>query len=194
MGSFIMNFQSALSLLDWAEVERQKVRSSNAGNISPSKESMDLFDLLTQWQNIAFRDGAMSIWHFYHSIEGIKKSLNLCKSLHKTVKDRKMDGPINKFKMLFPGFKKIRHAVAHAGENHQDAANSRKNSISGAYEADGIVMADTAKNASFIGFRSGRKYQHTYQGEMVSYELSHQSLSNLVEIQEMVFATFRATQ
>jgi hypothetical protein len=80
----------------------------------------DVRDIARPWVFVAGRDGAMSIYHFAKSMEGMMAFLGQCPTVLDKVDRTKLRSARKMLRELFPDFEAVRHAVAHAGELMKD--------------------------------------------------------------------------
>jgi len=65
---------------------------------------------------MAARDGALTIYHFGSTIDGIRKSLRSCPALSGPIDRQKLTNAGKLFEAKFPGYIAIRHVVSHYGD------------------------------------------------------------------------------
>lgn len=170
LNDYVEEFSEALALFDFCQVQ--------ADAFTGGKLRDPEFSRIRGWQRIAARDGAMTIFHFGKTLEGINSSRRYLPTVFASV-DRQRQGEAIKFlREHFVHWERLRHAVAHAGEIWKDLPSFEE-------------TAGAGKRATVRNFLSGRKLTFSFQGNWVSYELSQTSLDALVLIKREQFSAFR---
>lgn len=164
---FVEEFNSALSLYDFCDVEREMVDNN--------------------WKMVAGRDGAMTIWHFYNAMEGIRHSLDRRKYpvLVSLIDFDALRGATKRLRDAFPQFQDLRTSVAHSGEFaiDFDAEHATKSSTSvGSFQ---VGAGSTISNSFF-----GRRFTNSFGGATQSYEMSGSSLAVLDGVRKDFFGAF----
>jgi hypothetical protein len=141
-----------------------------------------LHDVLASWLPIAGRDAAMAIYHFGIAAEGVRRTLGMCPTLRGTVLHPELRQAIRGFNSDFPTYEKIRHAVAHAAEKDKTPEQS----------AEHRVVPDGRKTRGFsiTGLFQNRMFTNTWEGEVLTYELSRAFLEKLNATAKAIFAAF----
>ena len=98
--SHVTDFQAALSLFDFC---RTQMRAGPK-------------DLTFMWPFVAARDGAMSVYHAYTVLDGIRETVAKTKELAQLVDREALKATGNIFHTHFRSFEDIRDAIAHAGD------------------------------------------------------------------------------
>jgi len=129
-----------------------------------------------RWHFIAARDGAVTIFNFGRSMEGIRASLRKCPSLNAIIDQDALSASTRMLRDRFPRFDGMRHTVAHAAEfSHTEEAR-----------------ADHAAGNLFISSSLfGREFTATFDGKVVSYEISMDSFEVLKAVALMFISAFR---
>lgn len=185
LASYIDHFKSALSLLDTAQ-----------HHLSTPSGDQERIGVLSDWKLIAARDGAMTIFHFGDTLQLVRKTVGLCKTLLGLIDPKALKRHCDYFESQFRNFDSLRHSVSH------DATTSRylqkKNN---ANVFSGVMASEQqidAPNMRIRGALFGRKFVRTHEiaGRMVevSYELSVASLAELVKVAERYYETFQPAE
>jgi hypothetical protein len=141
-----------------------------------------------EWSMVAARDGSMNIYHFGKSIVSAEKSLALCESLVERV-DKSRLGKANKlFRQSFPQHERIRHTVGHMAEFMTDPTKSKKHEIKGGWSD---ATSTVGPHTSFVTSLAGRNFITTYEGNLVSYKISKETLDRLIEVKREFYSGFR---
>ena len=173
------DFRSALKLFDFAwrivAVDQQMVKPHTK--------------LIQSWQLIAARDGAMSIYHFAKAMDGA----NTWAFRHKIIGDKVDKTLLRKsFKQLqqsFPRLAAMRHSIAHSTELIKNPDWYKDHAFTGSYDRHGIQL-DNAKNFMATNVLSGNTFISTFENEIIEYEISQNSLDQLIEIRTLFFSAF----
>jgi hypothetical protein len=159
LNNYVANFSETLSLFDFCQTQVDAFVGDKIRNPE--------FSRIRAWQRIAARDGAMTVFHFGKTLEGINASRRDLPTAFKMVNRNKQGAAIKLLRDQFPHWERLRHAVAHAGELWKDLPSFQE-------------TAGDRKTATFRNFLSGRKLTFSFQGKAVSYELNQASLDSLV--------------
>ena len=164
--------KSALSLFEFSE------KNSMPKNIQESfdRERSKLF---TDWMMIASRETVMGIYHFAKAKEAFKVSLKAIENIE--VDWKEIRSATKKFNRYFPDFENMRHAVAHSAELTKDRQQYDKNSFSGDYD-NGLISATGVEGLVLSGGLMNRSYTMTFQGKIITLEITKTTLQNLYEI------------
>jgi len=174
MEQYAKQFSQAVALFDYCLMQFSKTR----------------LDVFSEWMFIAARDAVMSVWHFRKQMETSNQIANKSAYLAKSLEKSLFKDAYKKFRLGFPDFEAIRHAVAHAGELSKNADSHEKHSFSGTYEGTGIKI-NNSKNVMLKNALQDRTYTSTFEGRIVHCEISAQSIQKLMDVQEVFFDAFR---
>jgi hypothetical protein len=110
------NFRTAVLLFEASHQENSELANAVSSGVLDFGTLDRATDTLSGWQSIAARDGAMTIYHFGCTVEAIKASLPRCPTLNAGVDHSNLRMARKLFESHFPGYKDIRHVVAHTAE------------------------------------------------------------------------------
>jgi hypothetical protein len=207
LGMHTENFYMALHLYDVCEREhnaffQQTLREATAsGKLDKSKLDMagqvERFRVYSGWQEIATRDGAMSIYHFGRIVKATKSSLAACRTLSAKIDHENLHIAVNSVESSFPRDTAIRHVVGHAADFTQSIRARENHSVKGSFKANvgsaGIEIKKPAGGLTqFTGNSSGRSFFVTLDGKVYGYELSQATGDRLKSIRARVHASFAA--
>lgn len=182
--SYLENLLSAVTLFEFCHARRRRIEAGE-------QLGLDYFlEQLSQWRFIAARDGAMSIWHSWHSIEGVRRALPTCPALLAAVDTEKVRNACKLFRTSFPHFEAVRHAVAHTAELIKNEKSFALNSFSGSYLGAGITIEDGAKNVMLQNSLQGDEYTATFEGKIVTYRLNQDSVLKLAAVRNLFYEAF----
>ncbi len=128
------DFRSALALFDHCQSEIAKAKSTG---VRPSVPLME-------WQFIAARDGAMSVFHFGKIFEAVNSCLGRCPTLLGMVNRPILKSARKLLRETFPNVETVRHAVAHSAELMKDRDSMEANALKGPYNAGGFLIGENA--------------------------------------------------
>lgn len=176
LSRYVNNFTSALSLFRFCETK-----------LFDKLQSLDHSDqqMLVNWQRIAARDGAMSIYHFFETMGAAKTCLNKCKiAAVKTNKERFKEARMI-FKKAFPISQYLRNSVAHPHEFSFSQDNLRKHGFTGT-QKKGSFAIEESTNCVIGDALDGCRYVTTHNNKIIDYNLDVNSY-NALRHTEIVF-------
>jgi len=174
--SYAEDFQDALSLFDYCHEQRSVFISLGEEDELAKAWQREFFSRLSSWQLVAARDGAMSIFQFGESMKFIKAGVHMAPSLSVMIDSEAWKSANRRFKKDFPRFEAMRHAVAHSAEMIKTRAHLKKNSAGQMFIQSSL---------------SGRQFQATYDGKLLSYEMSQETLNKLTLVLSEFYRAFR---
>jgi hypothetical protein len=143
-----------------------------------------------QWMAIAGRDGAMTLYHFDETMDGIVSSLDLVPTLMANIDHKNLRIYRKLFNSFFPGFENIRHAVAHRAELTRDRRSFERNAFTGKLSGRVIQAADGVSNLMMTDCFDGDKFTTTHEGQLLTYELNAKSHEKIVRVCERFIGAF----
>ena len=182
LSKYAEDFFHAVALFDIAGANAQRVMSAQPIN-------RVMFDRFVQWQFIAARDGAMTIFHFAKSLDALKASVGDCAPVSGHIDHNDFRAARRKFREAFKDFEPVRHAVAHSGELAKNAKSRARNAFSGNHSGPGIEIEGSTGvmiNSQLVG----RTFTNTYEGKIVSYDLSWENWAILDGIVASILGLF----
>ncbi|RVG68165.1 hypothetical protein [Sinorhizobium meliloti] len=144
--------------------------------------------IVSKWLFIAARDGAMTIFHYGKVLHLIRSSMGKCPAFRSRVDVDALRQCARDFDAAFPLYIQIRNAIAHAGEMLQ-LEKQKQHSISGAIDIPGFIkgfLNEATLNANIVG----RDFGYTFEGAYITYSVSHENYSKLLEIKNGAFEAF----
>ena len=184
-------FVHALTLLNFAGSEWQRLEKEPGWD----RKRDDLACTASGWMTIAARDGAMTISHFAASMEAVKRALHRCPTLMPMVEASHFRTANRLFLARFRDFKEVRHSVAHSADLTKDRQTWERHATRHAYEGPpgGINIGEGARGMVQDSLQ-GRLFTTTYQGRVVTYELSDESALHLREVEQEFYKPFHETE
>lgn len=180
LNRYVNNFTSTLSLFRFCETK-----------LSDKIQSLDHRDqqILVNWQRIAARDGAMSIYHFFESMGAAKACLNKCKTaVVKTNKERFKEAKTI-FKKAFPISRDLRDSVAHPHEFSFSQENLRKHGFTGT-QKKGSFAIEGSTDCVISDALDGCRYITTHKNKIIDYNLDANSYAALRHTEIVFISAF----
>lgn len=166
-------FTAAAEMLSFAQQRAATHEAQFTGdNSAMAKERRNL---LAEWQNIAVREGAMSLFHFAATMDGIALALNDCPMLSAAIDQSRLLTAGRRFRQGFPGFK----AAGREAAPLPAPAPPTQIGFSQSYSTGQIRMHAAKGNV----FRFGQSVKYIAQlpdsGDQASYALDTKSVYEL---------------
>ena len=177
LDKYACNFEAAINLFEFARAEALTAGHNQA----------------VQWSFIAARDGAMTIYHFGQALQHMRNTLGLCPTVKSLVDPRVLRLAGKKFNSRFRDYESLRHAVAHSGDFWRQGVDVIRNAMKKLRVGPFVLVS---KNAHVVIRESllDRRFTTTIEGRQVSYEISGETLKNLVGIKDEIFSAFRPAE
>lgn len=174
MQRFIRYFASDLKLLDHCLLEKSKL-------IGP--EDRPKREIFALWSMVSARDGAMNVYHFGKSLHGAGHALAKCHSSKGKRDEKMLKNARRLFATSFPRNEAVRHAVGHSAELAYPDWH-KNHSFTGSHSGKGFSVAQ-ATNVMINPMLLGRTFTATFEGKILSYELSEKALEVLERVQTL---------
>ncbi|MEH2569628.1 hypothetical protein [Bradyrhizobium sp. AZCC 2289] len=181
LSSYASDFGAALRLFDESFNEYARATITNTTNDGLAR------------MYIAARDGAVTIWNFAKTLEGISRRVfKDCPTLARHVDRTQLRSANKLLRQLFPDYAPIRHSVAHAEELRENAAEHKVDGIVGEVFPTLESHPLGALHTEILVRNSlqGRTFRNTFEGQLRAYEISSDSLGGLNKIKEATYAAF----
>ncbi len=147
-------------------------------------DANNVLEILDGWVVIAARDGAMSLFHFRQILDQLDG--DRFRDINKLVNTTTKRLAKRSFDAAFPNFREVRHAVGHSGERHNENHATTIN------WGNGQVSFTGGGHTYLVDVISQRQYSNTWQGKVVSYEISLRSLRKLAAIRDRIFQAYQS--
>jgi hypothetical protein len=189
------NFRTAVLLFEASHQENSELANAVSSGVLDFGTLDRATDTLSGWQSIAARDGAMTIYHFGCTVEAIKASLPRCPTLNAGVDHSNLRMARKLFESHFPGYKDIRHVVAHTAEFaatiDDKEIHSHKGRLKISSDSGSVSMevSDQSASTQFLGNLCDNTYFITFEGRIHKYEISHATAEKLVSVKKRVFSS-----
>ena len=145
-----------------------------------------------QWLFIACRDGAMTIFHFGQTLKYVKAALGSCRTVNSLVDSQSLRLVSKKFDARFPDIESLRNAGAHASELWKNITSLTRNALAGRLN-EPFITATEVEDVIIQGNLSNRQFSMTIEKQLVSYEISTETLFNLISLKNEVMFTAKPT-
>jgi hypothetical protein len=152
-----------------------------AGYVADFAEALDLFDFVPPekhpWKLIAAKDGALCIYHFFRTLRAIDANLRQgCPELLALLPNSCFKRAAELRRAHFKNYEQVRDGVGHVADLVATRQDFQRNSFT-----PGVLALPSVK---------GRTFSMSVKGEMVSYDISGQTLAVLIQIQDAIFDGF----
>lgn len=144
------------------------------------------------WQQIAARDGALTIYHFGRAIEGLRESFHACPTLSERVDHVKIRQAYKGFKSAFPHFIEIRAAVAHVADFSGTTQKKFFHSVKGLFKTRWFSSDDAAGVTWMPGNMNGHTFAVTLEGTPYTYDLNLENAERIRSLKLQIFSAFEA--
>lgn len=173
-------FTAAAEMLSFAQQRAEPHEAKFQGDNSVL--GVERRGLLSEWQMIAVREGAMTLFHFAEAMSDIAASLGECPTLSASIDQMRLDKAKERFRLSFPGFKALGDVANNRTAPASVPQQPNRISFSQTYSADHIRVHAERNNIFRIG--DSRKYIARAPGEeeLLSYSLDSTSVYELREI------------
>lgn len=177
--TYVNEIEAALALFDHAG----KLMTANVDARRPD---------ISRWQFIAARDGALQLYHFGQTLTSIDGLLSRGLSIAKHAKTDKLRDARAEFDQHFPHWWEIRQGAAHLADFSKTPDRLDQNAAPvSQIPFITIPGADPSLPIYAANNLHGRVYSCTVGKRFVSYSLSKETVSKLMEVTEITFAAFR---
>jgi hypothetical protein len=187
LAALVKDFDAAVKLREHCET---RMKFSGFNLKSRDRKAREEHGLSLRWKFIAASDGAMTIFNFYQTMNGIRKEFRNCPTLKSMVDHSKLRSATKQFEQQFPNFGAIRRAAAHKSELSATKEDYDRESYTG---PDPSPMFNTAgfKNVMLNGFiRNTGEFSQTIEGKIVTYCLNSTTTEILKSITAEFFSGF----
>jgi hypothetical protein len=173
LAAYVRAFQTAIGLFDHADA----LAKTNMSD-----------DRYCHWRHIAARDGAMTIYHFGCVLLN-GSSMAACPSLQKLIVPSPMRTARQRFKSKFPNANDIRNVVAHDAEVFDSPKKIGQHAL-GDNRVGQRVSKTKSPRLAIQNSLLDRSLQTTYEGRIISYDLSVETSHLLSDITAQFYSGF----
>jgi hypothetical protein len=150
------------------------------------KQPVSPDSLFQEWLFLAARDGAMSIRNFGVAISTVRSLVGRVPIWLGGVDTKGLKIAERTFNQAFPFAHKLRHSVAHP-EFHSEL--KKKMGIDGSYEGLGYKIENSSNISIQLGLYNNT-FHSTFEGQLVQYDLTEQTISVLIDVTKECFHAF----
>lgn len=150
---------------------------------------------LSAWSHMAARDGALAIYHFGNTIQGIWASLPACPSIASAINEAALREASKEFRDAFRRYEAIRHVVGHVSDFFFNTQQKRsEHAAKGKWQAGGagafIGSTDEQGASELPGNLAGDTYVVSFRGEATSYALNAATVDIISSVRSKIYASF----
>jgi hypothetical protein len=186
LGSMLQRFGYAVDLFDYCNAEIERAAQEYGRRDRRYKE---FNDSRHGWQQIAAREGGMTICDFGKVIASIKHNRQECKALYSRIDGKELEIIWREFRATFKDRVDIRDAAAHPVDFFKTPEDIAENALFSDYKNHGLSLENP--NACVIkGVIDGRTVLYTVGNRVVEYELSANTLDKLLHFKSRICAVF----
>lgn len=189
LDSHVRDMQTALRLFDFTSANQAGARQQPYEN----KQAQAFLEISSGWQMVAARDGAMTIYHFATALAGIRETVSASPTLYGLVDMLKLKAANQLLHKRFPNFGDVRNAVAHVADKMKTPSKYDEHSFSGSMN-NAAIKADNISGLTISNMLMDRKYANTWNGKLLEYEISGETVASLNEIKSEVWSIFRSVE
>jgi len=184
--SYVRDLQSALYLFDFTAINQNAARQVMQGNA----HAANFLEQSNGWQFLAARDGAMTIYHFATTLSGINETVAELSEFKTLMNREKMKSANKMLSEKFPNFGEVRHAVAHVADKVKNPRKFKTHSFSGSIDSRAI-KAENVSGLTISNMLVDRQFTNTWNGKLLTYELSQTTIDHLNCVRKEVWEAFR---
>jgi hypothetical protein len=178
LNHYLQDFASALELFD------------HAYELMKTAEQED-WDVFRHWQFVAARDGALSIYHFQWSLQGMFNSLAQCPYLASRLDEVALRQAKKQFDKWFANAVAMRNSVGHAGDKTKHAQEHLQHAFTGICDIPGLRLG-LVTNYTITDHLCGRMYCNTWNKKIECYRIDHDNLQKMTLTRDTIFDIFDA--
>ena len=186
LGYYVDQVELNIILFDAGDFYISGIRPSK--NLPPG--TYDPIQVYSAWKRTACRDSAMAMFNFERGMNAIKSSLADVADLLRLVDHQKLKTAEKLFKSYFPDFKGLRHSVGHTAEFFGTKEQRRNHSIKGPINT-GVFRSEGSQGTVIIDSIENRKFMSTYNGRLVTLDMSLGTVNKLTEITILFYSGFK---
>jgi hypothetical protein len=173
----VNRFYFDLELIQFAAAQERKASEKSEYNTS---------EILRAWMRTAARDGALAIADLEDALNGVNGGINaLAPGEAKSVQPSAF-ALLNKY---FPDRRTMRDAAAHTALIHKNPKQHGVHSHSGNYSGGGIEISGNVTGVTISEGFYNDEFRMTFKGQIVMYKVNGDTLRQLEEIKNAMFAT-----
>jgi hypothetical protein len=185
-------FAAALTLYEYATTESGNERTKELEKPTPPPGHAPYSEVLDSWRYVAARDGALTLYHFQRTFEGIKPALDRCPTVASLIDETSLVEGRRIFRRRFPHTVQIRKAVSHLADLASSVDGFDEHAFSGSYKGPVGGISFKNKQVIIVDLLQGNVFTTTFEKKILTYELSEESLEQLRLSGETIWNAFDA--
>jgi len=149
--------------------------------------------MLSKWQQMAARIGAITIYEFYQICQGIDKMVTTCPTLDALVDKTARKDASKLFNEKFPNFADTRHFAAHGVEMTRFRNDIDRNSTLDPLFIGSTKLVNNGR-MSIYGCLFNIEYINTHNGKIIKYVISQETFVDLVQVTKLRNVMFASVE
>jgi hypothetical protein len=180
LARYARTFTAAAEMLSFAQQKASAHEQQHKGDTSAL--GVERRNLLAEWQAIAVREGAMTLFHYADVMNSINDSLRECPTLGGSIDQQQLLGIGERFKQSFPGFTALAKGGGPRPAPSPPSRQHHQISFAQSYSASQVRIHGEKNNIFHIG--DSRKFvaRAPGGGDLVTYSLDSKVVYELREI------------
>jgi hypothetical protein len=180
LARYARTFTAAAEMLSFSQQRAQAHEAQHKDDRSAL--GIERKNLLAEWQAIAVREGAMTLFHFAEIMSHVAASLRDCPTLSASIDQARLDTIGERFRQSFPGFKALGTTTESRPTPPLSPESPAKISFSRTYAPSHVRVHGEKNNIFQIGESMKYIARTPGSGDLVSYSLDNKSVYELREI------------
>jgi hypothetical protein len=190
----IRTFANALALKDWSDIslemynaEGRAIKENDRTKYREWRDATrDHWTNLLAWRQIAFRDAAMTVFHFGKNYKATKKMIaDKAPVLASKLDNKRLEESGRLFNNHFPDFEKVRNSFAH----YFAPENRPRNATNDGIEREGLSIA-AGTQTTLHSVTDKDTMINSYLGSSTTFTFNAEALNNLRAVRDEFFAAF----
>jgi hypothetical protein len=196
-----LNFHHAVLLFDACDQARRQIvgtmlqQALISGRLDPSAINLNSWaphePVIGGWQEVAARDGVMTIYNFGGTVDAIKNSLPVCPSLKVDYAKVRLAHNLF-FKGAFRNHEDIRHVLAHSAKFHSSLTQRKQHAHTGPFMFKignvGMEKKHPSAVTQMTGSLIGNAYMVTFAGKPYGYQITTATAAKLDSIRKLLYS------
>lgn len=176
LSSYVNDYASAVALHRHVQDLRESVLRTSEPNTLVFNNNMHL---LQQWQNMAGRDAAMTLFHVGKALLHIKTNMRFTETIKAGSLSESLRKASGELERAFPHYNVARHAAGHRAE----AVGSLEQVKLHAIDIDGVQQF-------IIGNVQGDDYVATFEKKLLKVPLTEEARQRLNDVVALIYSAF----
>ncbi len=176
LNHYVDCFESALELHDHGQAKHLATKGKR-------------WRIFRHWQFIAARDGALSIYHFHWTLQGLVSAVSDCKYLSDRLDLTAIRTARKQFESWFPNAIQLRHAVGHSAERTKNRRDHIEHGFTGICKIPGLNRG-RVRDYVITDHLYRRTFCNTWKGKIECYKINGQNMERLALTRNAIFDVF----